>query len=767
MEKDLLNRFESQCIQDEAPYCQAACPIHVDARALCGSWAEKNVKAARLILERTMPLPGLTAHMCEAPCMEACLRKGFGGALSLGELERAAIKQVPRQSKFLPVPPKDKSVAVLGDGAAALASAWDLAKKGWQVELFQSPGAPLTGLNRYARTCPQEHLDKELKDLASLGVKLRELPSPGDDRLEQLLDSHEAVLFDCLELDPDKWGFAPLEADELTLQLGEQGLFAAGRSRLFGDARFIDDLCEGRRAATSADRLLRGASLTAQRNGEGPQPTRLKTNTSSLKDQEPLVPSDPKGGYSQEEASKRPCAACCQCLECVRHCVYLQEYKGYPKAYARQAYNNEAIVKGSRDANPLINSCSLCGQCSEICPHDFSMSELCLGARRRMVDTGHMPPSAHYFGLKEMDSAWEPWAFLARHAPGRDTSAWLFFPGCQLSGLRPDQVRAVYDHLRGSLDGGVGLLLACCGAPARWAGRQNDFEAVLARIRQTWQDLDCPRIITGCTSCLAMFKGNLPEIDAASLWEIWQEQGAPTAAPPSGKAVPLAMEDPCTTRNEPGIQRAARDLARRAGRELHELEAGGRLTECCGYGGLMADANPGLADKVIQARAEQSPDDYLTYCAMCRERLAQAGKRTLHLLDLYFPPAAGDDPAGRPPLGLSQRWDNRSKLRQEVVQALWPGQETKDRPWSGVRLDIPPGVEAIMDERRILADDLRQVIYQNGPDGSGFIDQETGRTLICGQLGPVTYWVEYTLNDGTHQVHRAWSHRMQVERART
>lgn len=777
MEKDLLVQFESKCIQEEAPYCRAACPIHVDVRALCVAWADKDEKAARLIMERTMPLPGLTAHLCEAPCQEACLRADHGGALAVGELERTAVNLAGRQTKFLRVPPKDKSAAVLGAGAAGLAAAWDLAKKGWQVDLFQRTGdvgADQVGaeLVDYARTCPNECLDAELKDLAALGAKLRPLPSTDPGLIETMLADHDAVLVDCLALDPNRLGLNPTQADPTTLQLDRPNLFAAGFSRLQGQPRFIDDLSEGRRAATSIDRLLRGVSLTAERKGEGPQPTGLLTGAAGTIALAPLAPADPTQGYTGAEARQeaRRCLRC-DCMQCVRQCVYLQEYGGHPKAYTRQIYNNEAIVKGSRDANPLILSCSLCGQCAEICPHDFSMADLCLGARERIVETGHMPPSAHYFALREMESAWDPGASLARTAPGEETSAWLFFPGCQLSGLRPDQVEAVYDDLRDRLSGGVALMLACCGAPAHWSGRRAEFDRVLARIEQAWRDLDCPRLITGCTSCLAVFRKELPALDAVSLWEIWAEQGAPPPTRPGdGSPAPapaiVAMEDPCTTRNEPDIQTAARELARQAGLELRELPNGGRLTECCGFGGLMAEANPELADKVIHSRAGQDEADYLTYCAMCRERLAQAGKRSLHLLDLFFPPSGEDDPAALPALGLSRRWDNRAYLRDRLARRLWPQEAVPKQPWSGVKLKIAPAVEAVMDKRRILAEDLRRVLHQTAGSDAGFLDHETGRTLVCESLGPVTYWIEYTMTDGAYEIHRTWSHRMVVGRAK-
>ena len=105
--------------------------------------------------------------------------------------------------------------------------------------------------------------------------------------------------------------------------------------------------------------------------------------------------------YSEAEA-RQEAGRClqCQCLVCVKACVYLQKYKGYPRVYARQMYNNAAIVKGLHLANNLINGCALCGQCEELCPENFSMAELCLSARQDMVERGVMPPSAHEFALR-------------------------------------------------------------------------------------------------------------------------------------------------------------------------------------------------------------------------------------------------------------------------------------------------------------------------------------------------------------------------------
>ena len=74
----------------------------------------------------------------------------------------------------------------------------------------------------------------------------------------------------------------------------------------------------------------------------------------------------------------------------------------YPKRYVRDIYNNVGIVMGLRKANRMIDSCTLCGLCDTLCPNDLAMGEVCLEARRDMVDSGHMPASHHDFALRDM-----------------------------------------------------------------------------------------------------------------------------------------------------------------------------------------------------------------------------------------------------------------------------------------------------------------------------------------------------------------------------
>src|SRR5208283_2650568 len=101
------------------------------------------------------------------------------------------------------------------------------------------------------------------------------------------------------------------------------------------------------------------------------------------------------------------------------------------------------------------------------------MADVCLDGRTSLVNRGKMAPSAHDLALADMLSSSSDKASLALHEPGKEVSAYAFFPGCQMAAIHPEHVKSTYEYLRTRLKGGTGLMLRCCGAPAGWAARQD------------------------------------------------------------------------------------------------------------------------------------------------------------------------------------------------------------------------------------------------------------------------------------------------------
>ena len=767
MDQKAWREIENRCIQHEAPPCTARCPIHVDVRTFLSKAAVGDWDQACQVLAAAMPFPGIVGRICDHPCEQVCLRREAGGAISLGELERAAVKRGSITGRHAPLPQKGQRVAVVGSGLSSLTAALDLRRKGYEVTLFEPGdrlGATLWRLPE--NRLPGRIIEAETGVLETLGVTVRLHESiEGDSWLKATMAEFDAVYVgrDSGIEPPLSPPFEEMPADRPAPASPSSCLFIGGEPFRERDYSPISAVAEGRRAAVSIDRCLQKVSITAGREREGPYESGLCRSLEGIPHRRAVPMGDPESGYRDEEA-REEAARCmqCECMECVKKCLFMERFKAYPKRYVRQISNDATIVMGAHGATRgLVSSCSLCGLCAVTCPNDLSMAEVCMEGRRSLVERGKMPASVHEFALEDMASAMGHKAALASHEPGKEASRFVFFPGCQLSAIYPEHVSSVYALLRSNLAGGTGLMLRCCGVPAKWAARDGLFEEAIRAVEHDWESLGRPVLIVACPTCYRTFKEHLPQIELVSLWHTLvdlSDKPGPRRSAPDRR---LAVHDPCTARHETGIQDTVRSLLERLGCSFEELPLSRTETQCCGYGGLMSTANPPLAKEVAKRRASLSESDYVTYCAMCRNALAAAGKRVLHVLDMLFAPS-NEDPAARGPCGWSERRENRYRLKEELVRTLWGGDRRTMEAYESILLQISPEVSERMEERRILREDVQKVIHHAGTGGARFVNPETGRSLASFKPGHVTYWVEYSHEGSAFRVHNAYSHRMEV-----
>ncbi len=771
MEQSELRQLEEQCIQECAPTCMAACPVHVDVKAMLTEIGRGDFSAALKIYRRSVPLPGVISRICDQPCREVCKRVDLDEAIALRALERSCVEHGDLSGEKTRTPPKRRQqVIIIGGGVSGLTAAHDLARKGYKVLIVEATDRLGGSLWRVDDgDLPKAILQHDIEAILAIGIEAQYETPIDRVHLADLRRQFDAVYLaigahmpDDFELARDEHG--TVQVDPVTFSTSLDGVFAGGGILWGVELRSaITSISEGRRAAISIDRYLQKVSLTASRVNEGPYPSCLYTNTAGLTAQPLIETRNPDEGYEWHEAIQeaKRCLQC-ECLECVKVCEYLKAFERYPRKYVREIYNNLSIVKGTRYANTFINSCSLCGLCAEVCPHDLAMSQVNLNARREMTATKRMPPSAHDFALRDMAFSNSDIFRLARNAPGTTSSDYVFFPGCQLSASAPEHVKQVYAYLGEKLpESKIGLMLGCCGAPANWAGRTDLFENALADWRENYRALGQPKVVLACSSCYQTFKKFLPDVEIVSLWEMYDQLGLPEQSTINHQQSAITIHDPCTTRYDRSIQDAARNLVQKLGYPIQELPLSREKTECCSYGGNMWVANRDLAKKVVERRITESELDYVTYCAMCRDFFARQGKRTLHVLDLIYDPDVTARAAQRGP-DFSQRHENRARLKRQLLKNVWGEDMPEQAAYEAIQLIMSDELREKLDQRLILVEDVQRVLEYAQRTGRRLFNQQTQRYLAYYKPTAVTYWVEYVPQGEAFLIFNAYSHRMEV-----
>ena len=740
--KEEVDSMVARCVYEDPPFCSAACPLKLDARAFLQAAADRSFKKALQLYEKIAPFPLILSAGCEAPCEGKCRLSEIGDGLAIREIERA-VARFGEQSRLGGIfrTKKRRTVAVLGSGLFALLLAGELEKKAYPVTVLCEEPDEDAYLRAAAPFLDEEAFRLELKRLKGKDVQFCFGCRPDAALLEQTRQNTD-VLCASWEL---MQRLCPGAVSIPELVFCEEERIVSGPTAGVMEAAFA-----AKKAALTVDRLAQNLDPRNTRGQEGATESRLYTDLTEAKElsRVPLGES----GYSREEAV-REAGRCiqCHCEECLKTCAYLKHYKKHPGLLAREIYNNTQIIMGDHQLNKPMNACSLCGQCTVVCPNGFDMARVCHLARQNMVSTDKMPLAPHEFALLDMLFSNNE-AFLARPQPGFETCKYVFFPGCQAAAIAPETVKAAYLDLCARLPGGVALMLGCCGAICDWAGRYEMEEQTRDFLDRELSRLGDPIVIAGCPSCKKELESH-EGLRIVGIWDLLLELGLPAGAKALDR--PAALHDSCGARGDAKTQDAVRELASRMGCALTDTPFDRDRAPCCGYGGLTAYANREVAGEMTEKCLERSDAPYISYCMACRDRFARQGRESRHILELCY----GTD-AGSPPDISEKRW-NRLTLKNELLRELWleePMEKKLDYPllWTDE-------ARRMMDERMILTDDVIAVLEGFRENGEA-IEDEDGLLVARRRVGNATFWVKFEPAGEGYRIHRAWSHRMRVEK---
>lgn len=167
-----------RCLQCKHKPCVGGCPVRINIPAFIAEVAKGEFEAAYQIIAQSSSLPAVCGRVCpqESQCEQKCVRGIKGEPVAIGRLERFVADYHNQNNTELPEKPvsNGRKVAVIGSGPSGLTCAGDLAKKGYDVTIFEAlhtaGGVLVYGIPEFR--LPKAIVQKEIDGLKALGVKL-------------------------------------------------------------------------------------------------------------------------------------------------------------------------------------------------------------------------------------------------------------------------------------------------------------------------------------------------------------------------------------------------------------------------------------------------------------------------------------------------------------------------------------------------------------------------------------------------------------------
>ena len=168
----------ARCLHCKNHPCVDGCPVNVRIPEFIAKIVERDYEGAYQVIHQTSSLPAVCGRVCpqESQCEMHCVRGKKGDPVGIGRLERFVADWHNAHSTEAPEKPQPNGhkVAVVGSGPAGLTCAGDLAKKGYEVTVFEAlhlaGGVLMYGIPEFR--LPKAIVANEVEKLKAQGVEV-------------------------------------------------------------------------------------------------------------------------------------------------------------------------------------------------------------------------------------------------------------------------------------------------------------------------------------------------------------------------------------------------------------------------------------------------------------------------------------------------------------------------------------------------------------------------------------------------------------------
>ena len=368
---------------------------------------------------------------------------------------------------------------------------------------------------------------------------------------------------------------------------------------------------------------------------------------------------------------------CILCGKCLEVCPFLratgrEELGPRAKADLCRILFEDPNLLSETDVAKLAGFCLGCGRCREVCSQGVDVPALVAGLRgahpdfkawlwktwlmqakklwspssaaaklvpEQLVPEKLGPMLKMLAGLKG-ESGLEPCLEVTSFPDTYRGKKMLLFAGCTANFVQTRWLSAARKLLNGL---GVEVLpddFKCCGSGLKAAGFADESSSMAAHNVRVWRDAGHPPIVTFCASChagLQAYEGCFESLKEQEMWQnmLLSLSGILLDIPfVLSHNVPetLAYHQPCHTRGDDSDHVLLNGV-------FKDRMVGVTTKQCCGFGGVMRLAAPGLTDPVNQQcwDALAGADVVITGCSACVTQLAATapdGVKVGHWLEL-------------------------------------------------------------------------------------------------------------------------------------
>ena len=264
-----------RCIMDNLRLsvspCRQVCPLHIDCQGFIRLLAQGKEQEAFEVLGKYLPFMSLLSLLCHAPCEKVCARKKVDRPVQIRDLYGYLFDQKLELSQIEEGISKNKKVAILGSGPAALMAEWCLKRSGYDVTLLERT-EEIGGSLRIHMAESQNHhktIQALLDTIIATGVEIK--TNIGTFDYNATCDSYDAVVIthqsdgDLSRLkEQNRLDAKRLQPDQITFQ-------SADNKKIFickefsEELRLVNALANGKTIFESVKRFLTGVPLGWER----------------------------------------------------------------------------------------------------------------------------------------------------------------------------------------------------------------------------------------------------------------------------------------------------------------------------------------------------------------------------------------------------------------------------------------------------------------------------------------------------------------------